>query len=243
MADEHLPAGDGSEHPLDLSLVIPFFDEEPNVIPVLEAMVEALEGAGIGFELIAVDNGSHDATAERIEAMHSKDRRIRPVKIPQNRGYGYGIRIGLGEARGDVVGYAWGDGQIAGKDLPRIYAALVDSDVHLAKARRFRRHDGIFRAFQSKVYFIFFSLLFGWPLRDPNGCPKLFRRSALEKIDPKSSDWLLDPEIMIKARRLGFEIAQVPVEFLKREHGKSKVNLLTSLGFITGLLKLRFNRE
>jgi glycosyltransferase involved in cell wall biosynthesis len=240
MADEHLAGGDGSENPIDLSLVIPFFDEEPNVIPVLQAMKAALEGAGIRFELIAVDNGSHDATAERIEAMHGEDRRVRPVKIPENRGYGYGIRVGLGEARGPVVGYAWGDGQVAGEDLARIYAALIDSGAHLAKARRVQRHDGLFRAFQSRIYFLFFALLFGWALRDPNGCPKLFRRDALERIDPRSSDWLLDPEIMIQSRRLGLEIVDVPVVFLKREHGRSKVNLLTSIGFITGLLKLRF---
>lgn len=239
MAGEHLTGAQPSEAVPDLSVAIPFYNEEQNVVPVLEDLIQSLENAGITFELIAVDNGSIDGTGEKIDSMLAKDPRIVPVRIPKNRGYGFGILSGLAETRGRVVGYAWGDGQVSGQDLVRIYQALESDKAHMAKARRVKRHDGLFRLVQTKVYFGVFTALFGRACPDPNGCPKLFLRPALEKIAPRSHDWLLDPEIMIKAGRLDLKIGQVPVEFQRRKRGSSKVNLWTALGFIVGLLGMR----
>ena len=104
-----------------LSVALPFFNEEPNVVPVLEDLVQTLDAEEISFEILAVDNGSTDATGSLIEGVHARDARIVPVKIRINRGYGYGILTGLREAKGEVVGYAWGDGQVRGADLLRIY--------------------------------------------------------------------------------------------------------------------------
>jgi hypothetical protein len=146
---------------------------------------------------------------------------------------------GLEKARGRTVGYAWGDGQVSGQDLVRIYQALKSAPADLAKAQRVKRHDGPFRWIQTKVYFAVFSVLFGRICLDPNGCPKLLDRAALEKIAPRSHGWLLDPEIMIKAGKLNLKVVQVPVEFHKRRRGISKVNLGTTLGFLAGLLWIR----
>jgi glycosyltransferase involved in cell wall biosynthesis len=222
-----------------LSVTLPFFNEEPNVVPVLEDLVQVLDAEGVRFEILAVDNGSTDATGRLIDEMHAQDRRIVPVKIQTNRGYGNGILTGMREATGEVMGYTWGDGQVRGADLVRIYRALVASDAHLAKARRTERHDGLFRLIQTRCYALIFTLLFGPGIRDPNGCPKLFRASAYAAIAPVSRDWLLDPEIMVKAKRLGYRMENVPVVFGKRERGRSKISPFTGLGFLAGLLRMR----
>ena len=227
----------------DLSLAVPFYDEEPNVEPVLRGLTSALHGEGVSFEILAVDNGSGDRTGERIRAAAEADHTVRPVTVPFNRGYGYGVLQGLRRARGRVVGYTWGDGQVSPEDLLRVYRALHAEGADLSKAWRRERHDGPFRLIQTRIYAVVFTLLFGRRVLDPNGCPKLFRREALARIAPRASDWLLDPEIMVRAPRLGLRVTNVPVVFHRRSRGRSKVRPLTAFSFFLGLLRLRFTPE
>lgn len=222
-----------------LSLAIPFYNEEPNVQSVLKDLVSELDSEGISFEILAVDNGSCDATQKRIQEMHEQDPRIKPVTIAKNLGYGHGILEGLRHAQGEIIGYAWGDGQVIARDVRKIFRTLVDSGADLSKAHRVKRHDGLFRLIQTRLYAICFLFLFGPGFKDPNGCPKLFRRGLYERAGFTSTDWLLDPEILIKARLQGARIVNVPVVFNKRKRGISKVRWFTSLGFFLGLLKLR----
>ena len=224
---------------ISLSIAIPFYNEEPNVVSVIKDIVTVLESKGILFEILAVDNGSSDATGNLIASMHEQDKRIVPVRVPVNKGYGFGILAGLGKAKGGVLGYTWGDGQVSAADLLRIFEALLEKDAHIGKAHRTERHDGLFRLIQTRCYSVVFTILFGCRVPDPNGCPKLFARSAYERIAPASHDWLLDPEIMIKARRLGLDVVNVPVVFQKRKHAGSKVRIFTAIGFIWGLVKIR----
>jgi glycosyltransferase involved in cell wall biosynthesis len=240
MDSEPLESGPSSKNKINLSIAIPFYNEEPNVFDVLEDHVAVLDGAGLSFEILAVDNGSRDTTGDLIESMRQQDGRIVPVTIPVNRGYGFGILAGLKAGRGDVLGYNWGDGQVPAADLLRIYEALVGGQAHLAKAWRVKRHDGLYRLVQTRCYSIVFALLFGRGIRDPNGCPKIFLRSAYERIAPASHDWLLDPEIMLKARRLNCKIVDVPVVFLKRKNARSNVRIFTAISFFFGLLMIRF---
>jgi len=233
------PSGAGSAP--DLSLAIPFYNEEPNVRPVLAGLARALKSRGIRFELIAVDNGSRDGTAAEIAAARAEEPSVVAVAVPVNRGYGHGILTGLARASGAVVGYAWGDGQVSAEDLVRIYGALLAEGADLAKALRVRREDGPFRILQTRAYRVFFRLLFGWRCPDPNGCPKLFRREAFERLAPRSKDWLLDPEIMVKAKRLGMKFVNVPVVFSRRAAGKSKVSWRTTLSFTAGLIRMRLS--
>jgi dolichol-phosphate mannosyltransferase len=229
----------GADAAPDLSLAIPFYNEEPNVRPVLADLSAALAARGLRFELIAVDNGSRDGTAAEIASFLIDHSEVLLVRVPQNRGYGHGILTGLARARGRVVGYAWGDGQVSAEDLVRIYDALIEQGTDLAKAQRVRREDGRFRLCQSLAYRAVFALLFGWRCPDPNGCPKLFLAEAYARIAPRSKDWLLDPEIMVKSHRMGMKAANVPVVFKKRRRGRSKVSLKTTVSFLAGLLRMR----
>ena len=222
-----------------LSVALPFFNEEASAAFVLGDLITVLDRADLHFELVAVDNGSRDDTGSILKKSAEQDPRIIPVTVPRNKGYGHGILTGLARCRGDVLGYAWGDGQVSAEDLLRIYRALIRKKADLAKARRVIRHDGPFRLVQTRCYGVVFALLFGRGLHDPNGCPKLFRRELYEGMVPASRDWLLDPEIMVKARRLGARITDESVEFLARKKGRSKVNLGTTIGFFLGLLRMR----
>ncbi len=227
----------------ELSLAIPLYNEADNVRSVVGELVRALEDAGIDYELVLVDNGSQDETGRIIDEMAQANPRLVPVHIPVNQGYGWGILTGLRHCRGRFVGYAWGDNQIRAQDVVRIFQRLRQGDVDMAKALRVQRHDGWQRLLITRVYNAVFPLFFPVHSRDVNGCPKIFTREAYEAINPQSRDWFLDPEIMIKAHRLGLRIAEVPVIFYPRTSGKSKVRWKTVLEFVRNMIRYRVRGE
>ena len=175
----------------ELSLAIPLYNEEENVRSVVAALVRAFDEAHIDYELVLVDNGSRDATGEIIEELARENARLRPVHIPVNEGYGWGIITGLTHCRGRYLGYAWGDNQVRAEDVVRIFRRLQQGDVDMAKSLRVQRHDGWQRLIITRVYNTIFPLFFPVHSADVNGCPKIFTREAYEAINPQSKDWFL----------------------------------------------------
>lgn len=229
--------------PLALSLAMPLYNEERNVRAVAGELLAAFDQAGIGLELVLVNNGSADGTAREIEALAAGDRRVRAVHLSPNAGYGGGILAGLAVCGGPVIGYTWGDGQVSAADHVKVYGKLISESLDLCKARRVERHDGVQRRLITTVYnAAVFPLLFGVASTDINGCPKMFRRERFAALDVSSRDWFLDPEIMIRAVELGFRIGEVPVVFLARRHGQSNVKWRTVIEFCRNLAAYRLAR-
>lgn len=124
--------------------------------------------------------------------------------------------------------------------MVKIYDKLQEDGLDLCKARRVKRKDGLRRLVLTRIYnYFFFPLLFKTESRDVNGCPKLFKKQALLKLNIQSTDWFIDPEIMIKSHRAGLKVGEVPVVFHPRERGVSKVRLSTAVEFIINLLRYR----
>ncbi len=225
--------------PPELSLAIPLYNEADNVESVVSSLVAALEEAGIDYELVLVNNGSEDATGEIIDRLAQENPRLVPVHIPVNQGYGWGIITGLRHCRGRYLGYAWGDNQVRAEDVVRIFLRLRQGDVDMVKSLRIERHDGLQRLIITRIYNKVFPFFFPVHSADVNGCPKIFTREAYESIQPSSKDWFLDPEIMIKAHRLGLRIEEIPVVFYPRASGKSKVRWKTVLEFAINMIRYR----
>lgn len=225
----------------DLSLIIPLYNEEDNVERVVNGLIRELDSHSVDFELILVENGSTDETKRIIEKVARADKRIKPLYLKKNAGYGGGILKGLKEAHGRHLGYLWGDEQIKAEDVLKIYLTLKEDGLDLCKARRVKREDGFKRLVLTRIYnYLFFPLLFNTESRDVNGCPKLFKRQAFLKLNVQSTDWFIDPEIVIKSQKEGLKIGEVPVVFHQRENGVSKVGFSTAIEFIINLLRYRF---
>lgn len=220
-----------------LSLVVPLYNEEENVTPVATALLQALRGTGIPFELILVDNGSRDGTAPAIDALRESCPEVRKVTVEVNQGFGWGVLQGLAAAKGDLVGYMGGDGQIDPSDVVRVVRRLERGDVPLAKVRRVRRQDGFLRLLVTLAANLLFRLLFGLRTTDVNGTPKIMRRALYQELDLRSRDWFVDAEVMIKCRRRRVPLAEVDVTFLPRERGTSNVRLSTLAEFLGNILR------
>lgn len=166
------------------------------------------------------------------------------VHLPENQGYGGGIRAGLRAlAQGPdpaVLGWTWGDGQVDPAVIPALYQCCLDG-ADLAHAVRVERHDGLGRSAQAVGYRLLLRSL-GVALRDLHGCPKLLRRDALAALDLQHDDWFLDAEAMLGARDRGMRIAEREVVMRARQSGRSHVRLATVGEFVVNLGRWRLGR-
>jgi glycosyltransferase involved in cell wall biosynthesis len=224
---------------------MPCYNEEAIVAQTIKRLLQAFERAEIPIELITVDNGSRDRTPEILQELAAKHPAIVVVRVLDNIGYGNGVLAGLPHCAAPWIGIIPADGQVDAEDTVRLYEdAVATGEVVLAKARRRFRMDGLQRKFVSIGYNIFFRLL--WPRiesLDINGLPKLMPREVMRRLSLTSRQWLLDPEIMIRAHLLGVRVLEYNVFARMRGSGLSHVRASTCWEFVKGILRLRFSSE
>ncbi len=218
-----------------LGLSIPLYDEEVVCEEVVFGLDDALGAAGIPHVLHLVDNGSTDGTPSIVNRIAASRETCRALHLTPNAGYGGGILAGLRSLKTDIVGWTWGDGQVGPDVVVDCYRAIVDGDHPLAKAHRTERQDGLQRLVVTKTYNSLMRLAFAVPLSDVNGCPKLFRREIYQRLAPTSTDWFLDPEVVLKAAALGLTWTEVEAVMRPRAGGASKVRGDTLLEFVRNL--------
>jgi len=229
---------------LSLSLVIPFYNEEKNIRGVVSGLVNSFENSSIDYELILVNNGSIDESPKILEDLaKEKPNRIKVAHVLVNQGYGWGIINGLKLASSEFIGYMGGDGQIKPRDVLRVFNCIRNENYDLVKVKRAVRKDGIIRRFLSTVFNFLFLVSFNVKTLDVNGSPKVLKRELVKIICPTSKDWFIDAEIMIKAKYLNLSVAEVPVEFLRREEGKSHVKSAVILEFAKNMLDYKLGRR
>lgn len=233
-------------HPADrphISLVMPCYNEEESLPYSVPRLLRAFERAGYRLQLVAVNNGSRDRTWALINEYAAAHPEITPVMVETNIGFGNGILAGLPHATARWVGTVAADGQVDAEDLVRLYEAAVGTDgAVLVKVRRRFRMDGFLRKIISVGYNSFvWSLWPGLGTLDVNGQPRLMRRERWEEMNLQSTNWLLDPEMVIKAHYMGLRILELNVFARMRSNGLSHVRLATCWEFFTHLLRMRFS--
>jgi glycosyltransferase involved in cell wall biosynthesis len=224
-----------------LGLIIPLYEEEDLVTEVVAAIHSTLVQADIEHTLVLVNNGSHDQTGSLVDDL-AQDPSVVCIHLRENAGYGGGILAGLAwleqDGMPDVVGWIWGDGQVSPSALPPLFDACA-AGTPLAKAVRKERQDGLKRHIITTAYAAT-TRAFGIQSEDVNGCPKLMTRSAFEELQPRSTDWFLDAEVVLGAEQRNWEIATHPVVMRARTGGRSKVNWQTVAEFALNLTRWRF---
>ena len=226
----------------DLSLVMPCYNEEEVIPFTIPRLYKAFEEAGHRLEIVAVDNGSSDRTADVIAELASGHAGVVPARVETNIGYGFGVITGMPLATAPWVGMIPADGQVDAEDVVRLYEAAIatNGDV-IAKVRRRFRMDGLVR----KVISIFYNGLVWilWPgMRslDVNGNPRIMKREVMQALKLESTDFLIDPETLIKARYMGIRVLEMNVFARMRGSGLSHVRASTCWEFFRSLLAFRF---
>lgn len=229
----------------EISFVMPCFNEEEVLPYSIPRFVAAFRNAGVALELVACDNGSRDRTGEIIRGFAQAGLPIVPFRVERNVGYGNGVLQALASCTAPWIGIVPADGQVDAEDAVRLFQSVRDARRPvLGKVHRRFRLDGPVRAVVSFLYNLFVRVL--WPgvgTFDVNGSPKILHRDSIAAMQLSSTDWLLDPEIVIKAHLMGLPVIEMNVFSRMREHGISNVRPATAWEFFRRLLGYRFGSE
>src|SRR3954464_9391112 len=212
--------------PLSVSLVIPMFNEEENIEHALACAVEALERySPEDYEIVVVDDASQDRSAELVARESRANPRIRMLRHAVNRKLGASLKTGFAAVTKDVVLYMDADlpfdPDVIGRALQAMKVTRADL---IAGYRLDRTTEGFRRTVYSYLYNSLIGLLFGWPHRDINFSFKLMRREVLEAVELKSEGSLIDAELIVKAKNLGFVIQQLGLDYFPRTRGNSTLS-------------------
>lgn len=201
-----------------ISCFFPMYNEEGNVRKVVSSAVSVLSGRVDEFEVIVVDDGSRDRTRLIAEELAAQDPRIRVVSHEQNRGYGAALRSGLAACRYELIFQCDGDDQY---DLNEIDRLLPFVDGHdFVVGYRVKRRDPFYRVLESLWYRCLLLLLFGLRVRDANCAFKIFKKNITDRLKLECNGAIINGEIFIKARKLGFNrIKEVGVHHYPRMIG------------------------
>jgi glycosyltransferase involved in cell wall biosynthesis len=222
---------------LDVSVVMFAFNEEENVEPVLEEAATFLAGATLNWELILVDDGSSDRTAERAREVAARyEGHLRVVSYRSNRGIGHALRTGFAEATREWVTLMPADGQIPPTGLLRLFD-VVDgrSDLDLVTCHypeRFREADSLLRMILSRGLRLITWLATG--IDRPLDGIYLIRRRVLSELPLRSETFFLNLELPLRALHQGVPAGATTMHIRPRRAGESKV---VNMKRISGVLK------
>ena len=227
--------------PHTLSIVVPFYNEEDNIGPLVKRVHEALEGYTHPWELVLVDDGSSDATVARAcEASAAYGPHVRIVELTRNYKQTAAMQAGVDAARGDVIVTMDGDLQNDPVDIPRMVARLLNEDLDLVAGWRQNRQDGLFlRKIPSKIANRLIAKLTGVKLRDYGCSLKAYRGDVIRRVRLYGEMHRFIPAWMATVttpRR----IAEEPTTHHARTAGVSKYGISRTFRVILDLIAVWF---
>ncbi len=223
---------------LSLSIFFPCYNEEDNVEATARAALDAAPRISDDYEIIIVDDGSHDRTGEIADRLAGQWPRVRAVHNPSNRGYGGALQAGFRAATKEWVFYTDGDGQFDFNEIPRLLDLLDRFDI--VSAYRLNRQESAIRRFNGWAWSQFCNLMLGLSLRDIDCAFKIYPRRLFDEIPMHSEGALIDAEILARASRLGYRIGQIGVHHYPRRAGRqSGASLKVVARAFIELVKLR----
>lgn len=209
----------------DLSVVIPFFNEGPNVARLLEEVRLALEPLDLAYEIICVNDGSADDTGAELERIATVWNRCRVIEFPRNRGQAAALLAGFRAAHGAVLVTMDGDGQNDPADIPTLLRCL-EKGADMATGIRVQRNDSPLRRAMSRLANGIRSRILGDGVSDSGCALKAFRREVVDSFLPIRTLYSFMPALAVAA---GFRIVEHPVAHRPRTAGTSKYGLRVML--------------
>lgn len=231
----------------DYSIIIPAYNESVRIIPTLDRVLAYIQQRGWEAEIVVVNDGSRDDTAEIVRDYASGSASVRLVENPGNRGKGYSVRNGILHAKGAVVLFTDADLSSPIEEA----AKLVDS-IHrgsdVAIGSRWLRADlqttrqPLYRQILGRAFNLALKVVLGLSFKDTQCGFKAFKQQAARDIFGRQviRRWGFDPEILFLARQLGYKTEEIAVAWAHDE--RSKINPITDgMNMLLDLFRIRWN--
>lgn len=209
--------------PVLLSVVIPVYNEEANVASLAQEVTAALDGAGLAWEAVWVDDGSRDGTRAALRALPAPHRWI---ALDRNQGQSAALLAGLRQARGEWLGTLDGDAQNDPADLPRQLAQAQAQGVDMVNGIRAKRNDSLIRRISSRIGNGVRNWLTGERVTDVGCSTRVLRATIVPELPFFHGMHRFLPTLV---RLRGFTIAEIPVNHRPRAAGISKYGVLNRL--------------
>jgi dolichyl-phosphate beta-glucosyltransferase len=228
------------------SIVIPAYNESARLGSTLEKVLGYVHQQGWDAEVIVVNDGSRDNTADIVRSFAAKDRALRLVENPGNHGKGYSVRNGMLNARGRIVLFSDADLSSPIEEAPKLFQAL-EQGADIAIGSRWLRSETqtqrqpLHRQLFGRIFNLILRLTLGLKFKDTQCGFKAFRQPAVQAIFPlqKIERWGFDPEILFLARKLKFKVKEVPVAW--GHSGGTRINpLVDGSRMVMEMLRIRW---
>jgi glycosyltransferase involved in cell wall biosynthesis len=207
----------------------PAYNDAPSLPALIDKTFAVLSKVSSDYEVIVVNDGSHDNTAQVLESLRERHGpRMRIITHEKNRGYGGALRSGFAAATKDLVFYTDGDGQYDVGEFPKLLQRM-SADVGLVNGYKLMRQDPWHRIWIGDAYNRFARFLFRIQIRDIDCDFRLMQRKLLEDMQLFSTSGTICVELVRKLELSGFRVEEVGVHHYPRLHGRSQFFRVQSL--------------
>lgn len=206
----------------EISIVVPFYNEEDNVEELYRRLKEVLDHLGRSYELVFVDDGSNDRTPEILQRLYEQDEKVKIIRLRRNFGQTAALQAGFDHAQGEIIISMDGDLQHDPADIPAFLSKLEEG-YDIVSGWRKRRVDSLFfRRLPSWIANRLMRWLSGVPIHDFGTTFKAYRREVVKGIQLYGELHRFIPALI---SRTGFKITEIPIRNIVRQKGKSKYGL------------------
>ncbi len=204
-----------------ISAFFPAFNDGGTIPSMVLGVLLALRQVTDDYEVIVVNDGSQDYTAQVLEELASRYPELRVIHHPRNMGYGAALRSGFAAATKEWIFYTDGDAQYDPQELTHLTEALHEG-IDVVNGFKISRNDPIERKIIGKIYHYFVKYTFGFKLKDVDCDFRLIRRSIFDEIKLVSDSGTICLEMVKKFQDAGYVFAEVPVHHYHRQYGISQ---------------------
>ena len=221
-------------YPLDISIIVPFLNENESLPELTQWIAKVMSGEGYTYEIIMVDDGSHDGSWDTVKALSAENPAIHGIRFRRNYGKSAALYEGFKMAQGEIVVTMDADLQDSPEEIPEMRRMILEDGYDLVSGWKQHRQDNkLTKNLPSKLYNATARLVTGISLHDMNCGLKAYRNEVVKNIEVYSEMHRYIPYL---AKNAGFgKIGEKPVFHQKRKYGKSKFGMNR---FVNGLLDL-----
>jgi dolichol-phosphate mannosyltransferase len=210
---------------VDVSIVVPAYNERENLPGLLDDLERFVLTAPVGVEVLVVDDGSTDGTAELVRRETERRPWLSLVAGPTNRGMGAALKLGVSRARHPLVAWVMADRSDRLADIWEMRRRLIDGADLVVASRAIHGASygelGGGKALGSRAFSLFARWLLRLPVHDSTNAFRAFRRSLLDEITLSHNDFAISPELVIKATMHGRRVEETPTVYAFRRRGSS----------------------
>jgi glycosyltransferase involved in cell wall biosynthesis len=204
-----------------ISVFFPAYNDGGTIGSMVLMAVRTLNELTDDFEVIVVNDGSKDYTADVLSSLSTQIPQVKIVPHNGNQGYGAALITGFSNCTKDLIFYTDGDAQYDVREMKILLSELNDG-VDWVNGYKISRADPLHRKIIGRIYHWLVRLTFGIRLRDVDCDFRLIRRNVFDKVNLKSQSGVICVEMIKKFQMAGFKVAEVPVHHFFRAYGKSQ---------------------